>query len=126
MQKAQPLEATHPVFQLKAGMDKAAVVGLLGRNDRSTKARRELLEDQAQRGPVNAVHIIDASILENEYWLYSPQGHYIEIIFQSGSLASAEVKKKNADRSETLLARIDRDGLAAAEPYRTALGAKNL
>jgi hypothetical protein len=124
--QAESLEATHPVFRLKAGMDKGTVVGLLGRNYRSTKARRELLEYQAQCGPMNAVHIIDASILENEYWLYLDQGHYIEIIFQSGSLASAEVKKKNADRSETLLVRIDQDGLAAVKSYRTALGAKKL
>jgi hypothetical protein len=118
------LAATHPVFQLKAGMNMEAVTGLLGR-DYLSATGRQFSENQVKTSP-GLVHIIDPSILEKEYCLYSDRGHYIEIVFQSGSLVSAEVKTKNAARSETLLARIDPDGLAAAEPYRTALGANQL
>jgi hypothetical protein len=60
--------------------------------------------------------------------LYSsnPHGHDIEIVFRSGSLASAEVKERNADGAATPLVRIDQEGLAAAEPYRAGLGAEKL
>ncbi|MFG2246379.1 hypothetical protein [Spirillospora sp. NPDC048823] len=119
----EPLEATHPVFRLKAGMGKEAVTGLLGGDYLSMTGGQFVESRQASPGVVD---IIDPSVLEQEYWLYSDQGHYIEIVFRSGSLVSAEVKTKNADRSETLLARIDQEGLAAAEPYRAALGANRL
>ncbi len=122
--QVKPLEATHPVFRLKAGMGKEAVSGLLGEDYRSTTARKFL--DNPARARPGVVDIIDPSVLENEYWLYSGSWHYIEIVFQSGSLVSAEVKTKNADRNETVLARIDQEGLAAAEPYRAALGANRL
>lgn len=103
--QAEPLEGMHPAFRLKAGMGKEAVIGLLGEPYRTT-------------------------ILEDEHWLYFKQVHHIEMIFQitfrSGALLSAELKSKDADWNETLLARIDQDGIAAAEPYRAALGAKQL
>lgn len=122
--RAETLEVTHPVFRLRVGMDKNAVTALLGDDYRSTTARK-FLGDPARARP-GVVDIIDPSVLENEYRLYSDQGHYFEIVFQSGSLVSAEVKKKNADRSETLVARIDQEGLAAVEPYRAALGLNGL
>lgn len=122
--QVEPLNVTHPAFRLKAGMTKEQVIGLLGEDYRSTTAR-DFIENPT-RARRDMVDIIDPSLLENEYWLYSDRGHYIEIVFRSGALASAEVKKNDADRSEALLARIDQDGLAATQPYRAALGAKKL
>jgi len=49
-----------------------------------------------------------------------------QIILRSGALLSAELKSKDADWNETLLARIDQEGIAAVEPYRTALGANQI
>jgi hypothetical protein len=92
--KPRPLEATHPALQLKAGMDKDAVIGLLGEDYRS-----------AARG-------------EMEYWLYSSDRNDIEIAFRFGSLESARVKEKKPDGSTTLLMEIDEDEPAAAEHYQ--------
>src|SRR5260370_47680 len=55
--KSSQTETTHPALRLKAEMDKDAVIGLLGRDHRSTT-----------RGPL-------------EYWLYSDDRYDIEIIF---------------------------------------------
>jgi hypothetical protein len=126
--QAEPLEGMHPAFRLKARMGKEAVIGLLGEPYR-VRTARELHLDPARTSP-EVGEIIDSSILEEEYWLYFAQDHHVEMIFQitfrSGALLSAELKSKDADWNETLLARIDQDGIAAAEPYRAALGAKQL
>lgn len=115
--QVEPPAAAHPAFRLKAGMDKETVIGLLGEPYRSSTAR-ETYKDPAP------------AILEDEYWLYFEQVHDVEMIFQltlrSGALLSAELKSKDADWNETLLARIDQEGIAAAESYRTALGANQL
>jgi hypothetical protein len=60
--------------------------------------------------------------------LYSndPHGHDIQIVFRSGSLAWAKVKERNAEGGTALVVRIDEEGLAAAKPYRAALGARKL
>lgn len=121
---AKQLEPAHPAFRLKAGTGKDVVIGLLGEDYRSTTARASF-ESRAGKTP-GVVDIIDPSILEDEYWLFSKQGHYIEIVFRSGSLLSAELKRRNTDRSEILIARIDQAGLAAVDPYRTVLCAKEL
>ena len=115
-EQAKPLETTHPVFQLKAGMDKDAVIGLLGGDYLAMSARQLLGRDDPSKS------------IDQECWLYSssPRGYDFEIVFRSGSLASATVKERNTDGARTLLARIDHDGLAAAEPYRTDLGARSL
>jgi hypothetical protein len=68
--KSSQPEKTHPALRLKAEMDEDAVIGLLGMDYRSTT-----------RDPL-------------EYWLYSSDRYDIEIIFRSGALKSAEVKKK--------------------------------
>jgi hypothetical protein len=123
-ERKETLEITHPVFQLKTGMDKNAVTTLLG-DDYLSMGSGQLLDHLARSGPV---HIMDDASEPTLCLLYSndPKGHSIEIVLDSGALTSAEVKKKNADGSTTLLVRIDRKGLAAAEPYRAALGLKGL
>lgn len=112
-----PLESTHPVFQLKAGMDKDAVIGLLGGHYLAVSSGQFF----GGGGP-------SKSAGREECWLYSncPHGHDVQIVFRSGSLASAEVKTRNPGGAGILLARIDRNGLAAAERYRADLGAEKL
>lgn len=122
-ERADRLETTHPVFQLKAGMSKAAVIALLGERYLSVNDA-ELRGSQFLRGPAHVTN--DASAEEAMLYSNSPQGHDIEIVFRSGLLVSAKVKKKNADRGATLLVRIDQKGLAAAKPYRAALRAAKL
>ena len=84
--------------------------------------------DYLSMGSGQLFAVLDDASAAEECWLYSnaPQGHDIEIVFRSGALASAEVKEKNADGAAPLVARIDQAGLAAAEPYRAALGAARL
>jgi hypothetical protein len=61
-------------------------------------------------------------------WLYArnPRGHNIRIVFRSGLLSEVSVGRENADKSITDLMHLDETGVAAAEPYREALGAKPL
>jgi hypothetical protein len=122
--RAETLEVTHPVFQLKAGMDKNAVTALLG-DDYLSMSSDQVLDDLAKRGPVQVMDDASEPLLR---LLYSgdPRGHSIEITLQSGSLTLAEVKRKNVGGGTALLVRIDREGLAAVEPYRAALGLKGL
>lgn len=125
--QAERLETTHPVFGLKAGMGKDAVVGLLGEDYLSVNSG-QVRAYLAERSSVHIRDEIDNASVPEECWLYSnsPRGHDIEIVFRSGSLTSVKVKGKNADGGTTLLVRIDQRGLAAAEPYRSALGTAKL
>jgi hypothetical protein len=111
------LDSTHSVFQLQAGMDKDAVIGLLGGDYWAMNSGQLFGGGDATK-----------SVAREECWLYSncPHGHDVQIVFRSGSLVSAEVKTRNPGGAGILLARIDRNGLAAAEPYRTDLGAEKL
>lgn len=122
--RAEVLDTTLPVFRLKAGMGKEAVIGLLGDRYRATTAR-EFYLNPARTTP-GMVEVIDASILEDEYWLYSGRGRHVEITFRSGALLSAVFKRVEPSGAETVLARIDYEGMAVAEPYRAVLGANQL
>jgi hypothetical protein len=101
--KAGQPESSHPALRLEAEMDKDTVIGLLGRDHRSTT--RGLLE----------------------YWLYSDDRYDIEIIFRSGALKSAEIKKKAGGKnvSTTTVVRcaeIDQEGSTAVEVGRVVNG----
>lgn len=82
--------SAHQAFQLKSGMDKDAVVRLLGVGFTAVTRGRM------------------------EYWLYSNSRHEIEIVFDSGLLDSVKFKEKNPNGSMTLLMEIKEDELTDA------------
>lgn len=119
------LEATHPIFRIKAGMKEGEVLELLG--DYYLRFGSDQLLPRLTKEGTPTVRG-DGDPEPGLCWLYhnDPPGHDFVIGFSFGSVVSVEVEKKEAGKDTVLLARIDHEGLAAVEPYRTILGAKSL
>jgi hypothetical protein len=109
------LEASHPVFQLTLGMGTARIAELLGDAYLSISGSQlaGLFQDRGHA-------VVNEASQEGVYWLYSdtPAGHDVELEFRAGALASAIVKRKNADGTKTVLMTMDGNKVEAAPLYQ--------
>jgi hypothetical protein len=103
----------HPAYGLRVGMDKATVLGWIGRPPKSTTSRDVIAS--------GAGTIIIGSIPDEEYWLYQdfPPGHETRVVLAQGVLRSAEIvtrPSEGAPSDPPDVIRIDENWITTRRP----------
>lgn len=99
---AEPKATDHPVFRLRAGMDRDTVLARLGPPPRSTTGAATLAEYQDVGGSAAAL----AAARDTEAWLYpnSLPDHNIFVALSGGVLERVEIARKKAGQGRILIA----------------------